>query len=525
MGIVVKETALKLNLPKKTGSLCPECKARITAEIYEENGKVMIKKTCPEHGEFKDVYWSDVELFLKAEQWAIDGMGVDNPAVPVAKGCPDDCGLCDSHMSGTSLANLDLTNRCNLRCPICFANANDAGVVYEPTFEEVTKMLQTLRDERPVPVTAIQFAGGEPTIYPQFFEAIEKARELGFAQIQVATNGIKMANDPTFTQRMVNAGMHTVYLQFDGLREENYIQARGKPLLEVKKKAVQSCRDSNPNLSIVLVPTLVNGLNDDQLGEIMKFAIENRDVVKAVNFQPVSFSGRMDNEEREAGRFTLPDMVDRLTKQTDYFTKDDWYPVPVVTPISEFLSVISGEPQLAFTAHPHCGLASYLYIEKDGTATPIPRFIDVENLFRDVKELAKSAEGKKIQAGTKVKAYALIRKHFNKDKAPGGMSVNKFLKQLEGIFSSTDKNASAELSWGGLMMVGGMHFQDLYNYDIERVRRCVIHYVVPDGRLIPFCAFNTGPEFRKEVEAAHSISFEEYRARHGADANPMGEEE
>ncbi|MCK5309249.1 MAG: radical SAM protein, partial [Thermoplasmata archaeon] len=154
MAMVVKETALKLELPKKTGSLCPECKARITADIYEENGKVMIKKTCPEHGEFKDVYWSDVGLYLMSEKWAVDGMGVDNPAVPIEKGCPDDCGLCDLHMSGTSLANLDLTNRCNLRCPICFANANDAGVVYEPTFEEVTSMLQTLRNERPVPVTA-----------------------------------------------------------------------------------------------------------------------------------------------------------------------------------------------------------------------------------------------------------------------------------------------------------------------------------------------------------------------------------
>lgn len=521
---IVKASAVKPGLPKKTGSLCPECKARLTAEIYEEDGKVMIRKTCQEHGEFKDVYWSDVELYLKAEEWAVDGLGVDNPAVQVEKGCPDDCGLCDLHMSGTSLANLDLTNRCNLRCPICFANANDAGVVYEPTLEEVIKMLKVLRAERPVPVTALQFAGGEPTIYPHFFEAIEAARDLGFAQIQVATNGIKMANDPTFTQRMVDAGMHTIYLQFDGLREENYIQARGKPLLEVKKKAIQSCRDAKPNLSVCLVPTMVNGLNDDQLGEIMKFAIENRDVVRAVNFQPVSFSGRIDNEEREAGRFTLPDMVDRLATQTDFISREDWYPVPVVTPISELLSVMNGEPQLAFTPHAHCGLATYLFISPEGEVTPLTRFVDVEGLFRDIRELARNSEGKRIHAGTKLKAFNLIRKHFKKDKAPKGLGITKFLKQLEGIFSSTEKEATAEITWG-LMMVGGMHFQDLYNYDIERVKRCVIHYVVPDGRLIPFCAFNTGPEYRKEVEAANSITFDEYRARHGADAVPEGEEE
>jgi uncharacterized radical SAM superfamily Fe-S cluster-containing enzyme len=522
MSMVTKKTGLNLGLPKKTGSMCPECKARITAELYEENGKVMIKKNCPKHGDFKDVYWSDVGLYKMAESWAVDGIGIDNPAVPVKKGCPDDCGLCKAHMSHTSLANLDLTNRCNLRCPICFANANDAGYVYEPTFEEVTKMLQTLRDERPVACTVLQLAGGEPTIYPQFFEAIAKAKELGFAQIQVATNGIKMATDPTFTQRMVDAGLHTVYLQFDGLREENYIQARGRPLLEIKKKAIQSCKDCVPKLSVVLVPTIVMGMNDDQMGEILKFAIENRDAVRGVNFQPVSFSGRINNDEREAGRFTLPDMVKRFEEQTDYIKREDWFPVPVVTPISEFLSVMKGIPQLAFTPHPHCGLATYLYVDEKGVATPLPRFIDVENLFNEIRQLALDTEGKMIKKTALIKAFNLIRKNFKKDKAPKGLSATKFLSQLEGVFSTTDKKATAEISWG-LIMVGGMHFQDLYNYDIERVKRCVIHYVVPDGRLIPFCAYNTGPEYRKEIEKKHSMTFAEYKKRNGPNSHPEGE--
>jgi hypothetical protein len=520
--MVIKDTELKLELPKKTQSLCPECKARITAEIYEENGKVMIRKTCKEHGDFKDVYWSDVGLYQMAESWAVDGIGVENPAIEVKHGCPDDCGLCKVHKSHTSLANLDLTNRCNLRCPICFANANDAGYVFEPTFEEVVKMLETLRAERPVACTALQFAGGEPTIYPHFFEAIAKAKELGFAQIQVATNGIKMATDPTFTQRMLDAGLHTVYLQFDGIREENYIKARGRPLFEMKKKAILSCRATNPKLSVVLVPTVINGMNDDQMGEILQFAIENRDVVRGVNFQPVSFAGRIENEERERGRFTLPDMVDRLEKQTDYLRREDWFPVPVVTPVSEFLSVMKGAPQLAFTPHPHCGLATYLYVDEDGKATPITQFVDIVGLFKEIRELARETEGKTVKSTAYIKAYQIIRKYFIKEKAPKGLSANKFLKQLEGVFSTTDKKATAEISWG-LIMVGGMHFQDLYNYDIERVKRCVIHYVVPDGRLIPFCAYNTGPEYRREVEKKFSMTFEEYRKRHGPNAHPEGE--
>jgi hypothetical protein len=333
-----------------------------------------------------------------------------------------------------------------------------------------------------------------------------------------------MATDPTFTQRMVDAGLHTVYLQFDGLREENYIQARGKPLLEIKKKAIQSCKDCKPKLSVVLVPTMMNGMNEDQMGEILQFAIDNRDAVRGVNFQPVSFTGRIDNDERERGRFTLPDMVSNLEKQTDYLKREDWYPVPVVAPISEFLSVMKGQPQLAFTPHPHCGLATYLYVDEDGKPTPITQFVDVEALFRDIRELSRTTEGKTMKAPALIKAYGLIRKHFRKDKAPKGLSVNKFLKQLEGVFSTTDKKATAEISWG-LIMVGGMHFQDLYNYDIERVKRCVIHYVVPDGRIIPFCAYNTGPEYRKEVEKKFSMTFEEYRKRHGPNAHPEGEVE
>ena len=136
---------------KQTVSLCPVCKKRIQAEIYEENGEVRIKKECPEHGFFDDVYWSDAEMFKKAEKWAVDGDGVENPKFPVVEGCPYDCGLCDAHKTPTLLANIDITNRCNLRCPICFANANAAGYVYEPSYKEVVAMLRMLMENRPKP--------------------------------------------------------------------------------------------------------------------------------------------------------------------------------------------------------------------------------------------------------------------------------------------------------------------------------------------------------------------------------------
>ncbi|MFO7991859.1 MAG: radical SAM protein, partial [Thermoplasmata archaeon] len=214
--MVIQKSSLPKGLPKKTGSLCPECKKIIPATIKEKDGKVVIQKECPEHGKFEGVVWSDVDMYLKAENWAFDGTGVDNPKITGATSCPDNCGLCNLHKSHTCLANVDLTNRCNMNCPICFANANAAGYVYEPSFEQIVQMLQTLRDEKPVPTPAVQLAGGEPTVHPDFFKVVKAASDMGFAQVQVATNGLKLANIDDYAQKCVDAGLHTVYLQFDG---------------------------------------------------------------------------------------------------------------------------------------------------------------------------------------------------------------------------------------------------------------------------------------------------------------------
>ena len=314
--MIIQKSSLQKGLPKETNSLCPECKKIIPATIYEKDGKVMMKKTCEKHGDFEDVYWSDIDMYLKAEQWAFDGKGVDNPKITDATVCPYECGLCNLHLSHTCLALVDLTNRCNLQCPICFANANAAGYVYEPSLDEIVRMMENLRAERPVPCKAVQFAGGEPTIYPQFFEAIEKARELGFAQIQVATNGLKMV-DFDFCQKMKDVGMNTIYLQFDGLREEDYITTRGRKLLDLKLKVIENSKKVKPKpLSTVLVPTIVKTINDDQVGEIVKFAVKHAEVIRGVNFQPVAFTGRIDKKQLEQQRYTIPDLVTDLEKQT-----------------------------------------------------------------------------------------------------------------------------------------------------------------------------------------------------------------
>jgi hypothetical protein len=515
MTVMAKPSVLSKGLPKKTQSLCPECRSIVQATIFEQDGKVMMEKECPEHGNIVDIYWSDVDLFLKAENFAYDGIGVENPLIPNATVCPFECGLCQLHLTHTCLANVDLTNRCNLRCPICFANANAAGYVYEPSYEEIVKMLQMLRDERPVPTPAVQFSGGEPTIYPKIVEVLAKAKEMGFAQIQVATNGIRFARDPEFLKAAARAGMNTIYLQFDGLREDIYMAARGVPLLETKMKVIENTRSMERPPSIVLVPTVVKSINDDQVGEIFKFALKNIDVVRGINFQPVAFTGRIDHEERSRQRYTLADLVKDLEKQTNgQITRDDFYPVPSVVPISTLASALLEQSKVTFTTHPHCGLATYLFVKDENNVVPLTRFVEVEPLFKEFYELSKKADGAKIKFPSKVKTLSILKKHIIEEKVPDGLSATKFLQMIGGVMGDSSKEGLAKFSWK-MMFIGGMHFQDNYNYDVERVKRCAIHYTTPDGRIIPFCAYNGGPTFRTEVEKKFSVPIAEWRKKHG----------
>ena len=482
----------------KTKSLCPECLEVIDAEVYEsEGGEILIKKKCEKHGEFDDVYWSDASLYHKFAKWRYEGKaGIT--LTKTDKGCPFDCGLCPEHKSSTMLALIDLTNRCNQRCPTCFANAAVTGYLYEPTMEQLREMMIMLRSETP-PCPAVQFAGGEPTIRDGFVDIVKMARELGFSHIQVATNGIALAKSEQFCHRLKEAGLHTVYLQFDGVTEEPYKKLRGIPALKTKLKAIESCRRGGIK-SVVLVPTLMKGVNDDQMGDIVRFAADNLDVVKGVNAQPIAFEGRIDESERKKGRITIPDFMKLLEEQTDgEIPKESFYPVPFVVPVSYFVEAWKGVPQLEFTVHPHCGAATYVFVE-DGKFIPITEFIDVEGfmeyLLNAAEEINKS-RFVKIKAITRL--ASALRKFIDKDKAPKGIES---LTLLEGVLGVGNREALAKFHRKTLF-IGAMHFQDAFNFDLERVKRCGIHYATPDGRIIPFCSYNA--IHRPSVEKAFSV--------------------
>lgn len=504
---------IQKGLPKFTQSLCPECTGLIEARIFEEDGRVIMEKTCPEHGYFRDIVFSDAKMYLKMEEWNFgDFRGVSNPAVKDAQACPFDCGLCDLHTSHTGLANVDLTNRCNLTCPICFANANAAGYVYEPTLDQVRTMLMALRGEQPVSGRIVQFSGGEPTIYPHFLEAVRMAKELGFSHVQIATNGIRIAESLEFAQQAKEAGLHSLYLQLDGVSDDIYLRTRGRALWETKLKCIENVRKAG--LKIVFVPTVVKGLNDHQVGDIVKLALENIDCLSGISFQPVSFTGRIARHELMAKRFTQADVAHAIWEQTGIARPlEDWFPLSCVTPFSRLISALRGELTTHLTAHPHCSIGTYLFVDQNKKGTPVTRFIDVGAMLQEMDLLARKVDKQRIKLWSKMQAWNSIRKHFHEDRAPEGLTFTKFLQTLQGMMDKDYGRGQKEAEGFTYktLMVAGMHFMDLYNYDVERVKRCIIHYAAPNGRIYPFCAYNSGPTFREKIEKQYSVPFEKPR--------------
>jgi len=468
-----------LSLPHTTKSVCPECLKVIDAEIKEKNGKVIIEKTCKEHGTFTDTYWSDADYFKRAAEQDYPGCGVENPRTETKKGCPYDCGLCPNHKSHTALALIDVTNRCNLRCPICFANAAHAGYVYEPSLDEIRQILVNFKSNMPVPAPAVQFAGGEPTIRKDFPEIVKIARQVGFSHVEIATNGIRIAQDLNFAKAVKEAGLSTLYLQFDGVTPEPFIAARGRNLLPMKLKTLENCRKAGLH-SIVLVPTIVKGVNDHQIGDIVRFAIKNKDIVRGINFQPVSITGRIDKEEREKMRITIPDVSKLMEQQTNGMIKaEDFYTCCSTVPLSRVLGPLTGKRGVEFSCHPACGVATYLFIEEDGTVNPITHYVDYIGLIRELN--------KRQQEGTLEGQLLDVVEKFVKDESIADM--------LQTIFTDPSYEALGKYSRSAIL-VGSMHFMYPFNFDGERVCRCVIHYGVPakkgvPGPIIPFCAMNS----------------------------------
>jgi uncharacterized radical SAM superfamily Fe-S cluster-containing enzyme len=474
----------------QTYSLCPVCMDRLRADIVrDKDGMLWIVKECKEHGVFRDKYF-ELNLYKRYMKYLYDPPSIETNFDNDGENCPLDCGLCRRHKSHTALANIVLTNRCMLQCHYCFFYADDfwKSHVYEPSIKEIRRMLEILASQKPIRCNAVQYTGGEPLLRDDIVDIINLTKKMGFEQIQLNTTGIPLINRKGLAERL--KAVTTYYMSFDGVSpEKNPKNHYEIPYIFRELRKVRE--------NVVLVPTIINGINDDEAGNILNFALNNLDIVRAVNFQPVSLVGRLTNKELRSYRITIPELLDRIEKQTDgAIRKEDFYPVPCIGSISRFVDAILGKPSYHLSAHPVCGAGTYIFLNGD-EVIPITRFFDVEGFFEYLDSLSQEVEQAGVLKGFARKAVILklllgINKFLDKEKAP--IKLDRFLINM---FLRKDYESVGEFHMKSLM-IGMMHFQDLYNYDTERVERCCIHYVMDDGKVVPFCAYNVIPEIYRD---------------------------
>ncbi len=483
-----------MKIIKETTSICPTCLKNISAKIVEENGKIYLTKKCDIHGEFKDIYYSDEKCYSKFMKYdSLKNKNINfNESI---KNCPKSCGICENHKSSTVLANLEITNKCNYKCPVCFANSDVANYNYHPSIEKISEMMDTLRNQNP-PNDAIQLSGGEPTIRKDFFEIIKMARSKGFIQVQVATNGKIIADDPNFAIKLANADIDTIYLQFDGVTPEPFIEVRGFNALPQKIKAIENMRKAGKRPHVVLVPTIIKGVNDHQIGDIIRFAAENIDIIRGVNFQPISYTGRISNQELMNRRITVPDILNLAQKQLKgEILAKDFFPVSAASPVLEYIQLLNKNIQLPIlNTHPACGAWSFVY-KFDNILIPLDRIINLKNLFKLVSSL-KTTKISEIVLKIIYRFYGLFR--FSSLKY-----LHKIIFQILRVLRHGSMDSISNFSNNQhILFIGTMHFMDPYNLDFERLERCCIHNVAPDGSVIPFCAYNIF--YREKLEKEYS---------------------
>jgi hypothetical protein len=346
--------------------------------------------------------------------------------------------------------------------------------------------------------------GGEPCLREDIIDIIKIAKEEGYDHIQLNTNGIRLANEEGFAQKIRKAGVSTIYLSFDGVTSrtnpKNHWEIPG---------IIRNCRKAG--VGIVLVPTVINGVNDHEIGDILEFGMRNVDVVRGINYQPVSLVGRISNAERKKYRITIPDVIERMERQTDgAVTKNDFYPVPTVSALTHFIEAVSKKPKYELTSHFACGAATYLFIEDGGRIVPLPRFVDIKGLMKYLDDRATDIRKGKSKTWTMLKTARAVGGFIDKKKQPKGLNLTGMMFN---ILVKRDYGALGALHEKSLF-VGMMHFMDKFNFDIERVKRCCIHYAVPDGRILPFCTFNVIPEwYRDNIQRKFSLSIKQWEGK------------
>src|SRR5213078_1094942 len=548
-----QKTKPPLGWPRTTDSLCLKCipeirqqivdgklpheillnerVGEIKAQIIERDGEILMVKDCEKHGHFEDVMSNDPAFFKHLEE-VFPGRDIR---------AHNDERL-HKHGSSTikhgrgSVLTIDLTNRCNMMCDPCFMDANQVGFVHELTWDDIQTVLDNAITIKPRRQMSVQFSGGEPTISPYFLDAVAYARKVGYNSVQAATNGIEFAKDPEFAKAAARAGLRYAYLQFDGIGNAANSHRRVGNLFDVKLRAIENLYAAG--VDIVPVVTIVNGVNNEQVGRIIEFALDNPKKINFLSFQPVSFTGRDEEvtpERRAAQRYTLSHLAHDVKNQTGIGEPvRDWFPISFMGSFTDWADVTHGAEkefgQLTCGCHPNCGVGMAIMIDKETKeAVPVTAFLKAEQLAKDVAAVSDAGRGRFLSVAGM--ALALVR-NYDSFKSPTHFKLIDLLKKFDKTFGATKSaekgkygkvegdRTKADIEkrradrWN-FLFIAGMWFQDLFNYDFRRTEMCIIPYATQQGE-ISFCAYNTGVGWRQIVEKMHmTATLAQWYREHG----------
>src|SRR5438309_704019 len=533
-----QKTKPPLGWPRATDSLCPRCVpeirkqildgklpheillnekvGEIKATIVERDGKILMVKDCPKHGHFEDVMSIDPDMFKHIEE-VFPGRDIRSH---------NDERL---HNHGTStvkygrgaVLTVDLTNRCNMMCDPCFMDANQVGFIHELSWDDIKTMLDNAITIKPKRQMSVQFSGGEPTLSPYFLDAVRYARKVGYNSVQAATNGIEFAKSLEFAQQAAEAVLRYAQLQLDGSGNAANAHRKVGNLFDVKLKAIENLHKAG--VEIVPVVTIVNGINNEQVGRIIKFALDNPKTIGFLSCQPVSFTGRdeaITDERRIAQRYTLSHLAHDVKNQTGLGEPSrDWFPISFMGTFSDWADLMHVEDknndwgQLSCGCHPNCGTGMAVMIDKETKeAVPVTAFLKGDQLAKDIAKVNDAARGKFL---TIVGMALCLMKNYDSFQSPTHFKLTDLLKKFDKNFNATGKNygkvgpdrtiEDVELRrkdrWN-FLFIAGMWFQDLFNYDFRRTEQCIIPYATQEGE-ISFCAYNTGVGWRNIIEKMH----------------------
>ncbi len=434
-----------------TLSICPVCLRRIDAKIVFENGNVYMLKTCPEHGFNKVLIATDIEYYKNIRNYNKPSEVPLHFTTKTHYGCPYDCGLCTDHEQHSCLTVVEITDRCNLTCPTCYAMSSPHYGRHR-TVEEVEKMLDIIVANEGNP-DVVQISGGEPTIHPDFFTILDIAKTKPIKHLMVNTNGIRIAKDLEFTKRLASyAPDFEIYLQFDSFKAEALELLRGKDLRDIRIKAFEHLNEVN--LSTTLVVTLQKGLNDDEIGKIIEYALL-QPCVRGVTFQPVQIAGRLENFDPEKDRITMTDVRQKILDQTTFFQPNDLIPVP---------------------CNPDALIMGYA-LKLAGQVFPMTRYIDPAHLLNNSRNTIVYEQDEELH------------KHMISIFSTG-ISVDRVENNFKELLCCLPQIHAPGLSYNNLFRIIIMRFIDAWDFDVRAIKKSCVHIVHKDGRIIPFETMN-----------------------------------